>query len=448
MKRASDFLYIRLYKLLKNQIHTGMIKPGEFLLTEAELCKYYNMSRNSVRRALEELQKEGLIVKKAGLGTMVNPHNSASHSGKRQLRIAAPFPAYFADYGLPMIWESFREKHPAIDIKIISYPSATFWESVQQAESMGAGPHLVLVSDSVFAGLDKKNSFMNLESNLEELQEIYPKIRETFRSDGEIPAVPVTFTPICLTYNPDLFKQNHIPLPDSNWTADQFFDAAKRLTSVQDGKISRFGFSIHPTFSRWLVFALQNGMQPNHNRNRSIMTESLAYLQSLLHKERIATIYTDVWNMSNPYIYGKAAMSLTTLFEMSSWSDRGIGFAPQIASLPFGDTNSTVMQANLLMVPKSSSELDLSLLFLKTALETEVQRRICKNTPFLSVKYAVNNEEKTPDYLRALNIGNGLIELNYFVHELIDSANQEESRIDFSLFWLGLEEAANVAEHF
>lgn len=448
MRRASDFLYTKLYKLLKEQINTGMIKPGEFLMSEQELCNHYHMSRNSVRRALDELQKDNLVVKKPGLGTMVSPHLAARTGNKPVLRIAVPFPAYFVDYGLPTICEAFRRKYPAIDIHIIRLPSATYWESVRQAERMGSAPHVVLVSDGIFAEYSPAGNFVDLESSLGELKAVYGKIREAFRQEGKIIGAPITFTPLCLTYNPSLFEKHGVALPHEGWTANQFLDAAKQLTSVSNGIIDRFGFSLYPTLSRWLVFALQNGMRPGGINNRRIIAESLSDLQNWLHRERVATIYTDVWNMSNPYIYEKSAMSLTTLFEMSSWLDRGIGFTPQVASLPFGETKSTLMQANLLMIPEGNSEMELSLRFLETALESEVQQAFCDNTPFLSVKDEVNRAIRSSEYLRMINVGDGRVEHNYFVHELVDTAEQDESRIDLSLFWLGLEKAAHVANHF
>jgi multiple sugar transport system substrate-binding protein len=151
----------------------------------------------------------------------------------------------------------------------------------------------------------------------------------------------------------------------------------------------------------------------------------------------------------NPFIYGKSAMTLTTLFEMSTWAERGIDFTPEIAPLPFGDTKSTLMQANLLMVPAACADPHLSSEFVRMALQADVQRTLCENTPFLSVMGTVNDAARTPAYMHAINIGGGLIDRNYFLHELLGhQVDHTDLMAEMSLFWLGLEDARTIAEHF
>ncbi|NOX14983.1 MAG: GntR family transcriptional regulator [Epsilonproteobacteria bacterium] len=63
-------LYIQLkYKLLR--IIETTYKPNDLLPPESKLLKTYKVSRITVRKAMEELEREGIIVKKQGLGTFV-----------------------------------------------------------------------------------------------------------------------------------------------------------------------------------------------------------------------------------------------------------------------------------------------------------------------------------------------------------------------------------------
>lgn len=64
-------LYLQLKELIKNAIILKEYKNGEQLPTEPELCSQYNVSRITVRKAVEELCKEGFLVKKQGKGTFV-----------------------------------------------------------------------------------------------------------------------------------------------------------------------------------------------------------------------------------------------------------------------------------------------------------------------------------------------------------------------------------------
>lgn len=64
-------LYYQLYKQLKKRILNAELKPGDALHSEFEFCKEYSISRLTVRKALEELSREGLITRSRGRGTFV-----------------------------------------------------------------------------------------------------------------------------------------------------------------------------------------------------------------------------------------------------------------------------------------------------------------------------------------------------------------------------------------
>jgi len=64
-------LYYQLSKLLKNQIRTGELKPGEALPPETELAERFEISRMTVRKAISELIAEGMVHPIQGKGTFV-----------------------------------------------------------------------------------------------------------------------------------------------------------------------------------------------------------------------------------------------------------------------------------------------------------------------------------------------------------------------------------------
>ncbi len=63
--------YRKLYELLRKHILTGVYEEGSLLPSENELCAAYEMTRPTVRHALETLVKDGLILKKQGKGSIV-----------------------------------------------------------------------------------------------------------------------------------------------------------------------------------------------------------------------------------------------------------------------------------------------------------------------------------------------------------------------------------------
>lgn len=61
-------------EVLKDEIKSGKLKPGEKLPSEAELCNRYNVSRTSIRSAINTLAGEGLICTYHGKGSFVNDY--------------------------------------------------------------------------------------------------------------------------------------------------------------------------------------------------------------------------------------------------------------------------------------------------------------------------------------------------------------------------------------
>ncbi|MDR1020698.1 MAG: GntR family transcriptional regulator [Synergistaceae bacterium] len=64
-------LYYQLYEYLKERIITGDFKPEEMLPSENEMISLYKLSRITIRRAIDELEREGYLEKTRGKGTKV-----------------------------------------------------------------------------------------------------------------------------------------------------------------------------------------------------------------------------------------------------------------------------------------------------------------------------------------------------------------------------------------
>jgi GntR family transcriptional regulator len=74
-RQSKSPLYEQLYLLLRSRIAASELSPGDLLPSETELVEQYQVSRATVRQALDGLVSDGLIVRRRGQGTFVAPHN-------------------------------------------------------------------------------------------------------------------------------------------------------------------------------------------------------------------------------------------------------------------------------------------------------------------------------------------------------------------------------------
>lgn len=65
-------LYAQLMDILIDEMRKNF-DENEKLMSEREICEFYNVSRTTVRQALDQLEREGFIYKQHGKGTFVSP---------------------------------------------------------------------------------------------------------------------------------------------------------------------------------------------------------------------------------------------------------------------------------------------------------------------------------------------------------------------------------------
>jgi len=76
LKRSLDAkspipLYYQIEEKIREKIQTGIYLPGQKIPSETELYSILGVSRNTIRKAYQDLYAEGLIEKKQGKGTFV-----------------------------------------------------------------------------------------------------------------------------------------------------------------------------------------------------------------------------------------------------------------------------------------------------------------------------------------------------------------------------------------
>jgi GntR family transcriptional regulator len=66
-------LYHQIAEAVRTQILTGQLKPGNLLPPDERISEQLQISRQTVLRAMSELSREGLLLRKRAIGTIVAP---------------------------------------------------------------------------------------------------------------------------------------------------------------------------------------------------------------------------------------------------------------------------------------------------------------------------------------------------------------------------------------
>ena len=117
----------RVYLLLRDEISNGKYAEGDFLPGENRLAETLNVSRITVRRALEALSIDGWIAKKTGAGSMV------LSQPRKDRKIAANFATL-----IPQLVE-FDRKTTA---RLLSFSYGAASKSVANALGLGQGARI------------------------------------------------------------------------------------------------------------------------------------------------------------------------------------------------------------------------------------------------------------------------------------------------------------------
>lgn len=80
-------LYQQIKALLVKQLESGEWQPGEAIPSEMELAARFSVSQGTVRKAIDELAADNILIRRQGKGTFVATHTETKSSMFRFLRI-------------------------------------------------------------------------------------------------------------------------------------------------------------------------------------------------------------------------------------------------------------------------------------------------------------------------------------------------------------------------
>ena len=150
-------LYIQISEDLKFKINSGEWKINDQIPTEYELCSIYDVSRITIRKAIDQLVIVGLLDRKRAVGTFVQ----ASNSGEKDVSVKS-FTQEMTDLGRSVHTLSATIEKRTASIKIASFLGINEGEDVLNLQRIfGTDDKPFAFFDTYFTFKD----FFSLDSN-------------------------------------------------------------------------------------------------------------------------------------------------------------------------------------------------------------------------------------------------------------------------------------------
>jgi len=133
-------LYQQIKALITQSLQAGEWKPGELIPSEVELAGRFKVSQGTVRKAIDELAAENLVLRRQGKGTFVSTH----HEARAHFRFLRLMP----DEGVPhhpdnRIIEVKRMRAPAEVARLLDLKSGDSVVYIKRVMSFDGAPTIL-----------------------------------------------------------------------------------------------------------------------------------------------------------------------------------------------------------------------------------------------------------------------------------------------------------------
>lgn len=362
--------------VIRTDILNGIRQEGTYLPSESTLAKQFQLSNKSIRKGLDQLVEEGLIVKIDRVGSMVTPHSKETIT----INFGCPL-SLTTDFMIDELIAEFSRRNPGIHVRRITLNPLNYVRSAEEMIQNGLLDVVALNSPQF-----QEWHELGLTPLLEELapdKAIYPITESAFFAEDKVYARPVSFSPVVLCYNKRHFREAGIPEPDSYWSWDDLIG----ITSELADRRGRHGIYFLPASeNRYSIFLLQGGRGRKElpdGSGRLHMLEGLDKLHELINNRRI---FPNYWAQGNDetirlFAEGQVSAILATYFNLNEFANMDLEY--DICPLPtlrLGDPQKTLMLTIGTAVVRQSPAKEAAIRFMEFLSSADAQMLIKQKT--------------------------------------------------------------------
>ncbi|MGI2297651.1 extracellular solute-binding protein [Paenibacillus sp. GXUN7292] len=390
---------------LREQIMDGVYPPGSFLPPEMKLAELYQLSNKSVRKGLDTLVDEGLIVKINRVGNKV----TGTGSKERIVLTLGCSPSIERDFALQQLLADFHAQFPTIQVKTIpissGHPTVGNHNISTFKNFLENGIVDVLSLNPMYFGEFVENNCLELLEPVEQQPDIYPFLQKPFSYEDKLYVQPVVFSPMVLCYNKEHFRKMELPEPDSSWSWSDVVQSAEKLAIPGQ----RHGLYFHLlSENRWPLFMLQSGMtfQPAGEGETcelagTKLLDNIKQVKQLVNNRTIFPGYLIESNddVNQLFVEDRVSIIISSYLNLNEFKHTNIQF--DVAPLPYTDYPATLLIIVGLAINANSPNKHAANLLLRYFATRRAQQKIREYT--LSIPAYKPIAEQTGQDSKSLN---------------------------------------------
>jgi multiple sugar transport system substrate-binding protein len=357
---------------LRGDIITGKRRPGEFLPTEREMSKQFQLSNKLVRAGLERLVGEGLIEKIARIGNRV-----AEHLPELAVSLKFGYPSSLdREAELAELIRMFHREYPSVHVQPIPIAFDKYYDTVKEYLEAGL-LDLVAMNYNNFHDFRRRGR-LDLLQEFDRDETVYPFLADAFVSGDKQYVRPFIFSPLVLCYNLDHLRDAGLPVPyrPDSWT--RLLEDASRLTVENE----RFGFYffLHSK-NRWPVFVLQSGDVPGQAGTvGERLMEGLNVCREIINAPNTFPTFLSGSDADAEELFAQGKVSVIMTSYMAMNHLRGTGVPFDIAPLPKLKEEATILMTIGVAVNKRSESIAAARAFADFMLSDQAQSELRRKT--------------------------------------------------------------------
>lgn len=429
--------------VLREEIVTGKREVGEYLPSEVALGEQFNLSKNSVRKGLERLVSENLIIKVPRIGNQVA---RPEQEGRTTIRFGY-YKSVIEEAALDELLAEFEKEHPHIRVQLVPLPYDNYGETISEYMERE-------LLDAATVNNNDFQSFLGLGHSdllepLGDKPELYPFLSDAFRHGERLLGHPLIFSPVVLCYNRDHFKNSAMAEPDSSWKWNDLIRVAEELTDD-----NHYGFYYHLlSNNRWPIFMLQSGMKLERNEAgkvrlcRTKLMDGMRVCRDMIARKDILPSYMSESDHDAEELFqqGKVSMIMATYFSLNYL--RNSEFEFDVAPLPYLEHATTLLLAIGVMINRKSKCKEAARTFLDFLLSYKAQLLIRQRTLSIpahkqAAEWTGSDSMNRPSrffmYREIIPSFRYISELNIKPHQI------DVIRNEMKLYWSGMEDEQAV----